>query len=946
MNRRILRLLLFLAACFPDDVRAAVFTVTSSADDGAGSLRAAIDSVNNSADADNTITFSSSVSSVAVASALPTLTKSVSFVVPAGGVQLVGTKLPNPTGYFSTGGSTLSLPAGMAINLSGTSTVSGVYGIDTTVHFTGDLGADISTTTTTSYRAYGVWANETDGNSGDLVVDGSVSGTITTTAKTNRSMALISTSTISIGGDLSGNLISTATTGDTAYGLYSTTGTTIAGDLSGSITAQTGEENVGGVKASYLHLGGNLSGAITATAGTGEAYGLNLGGQLVVGGDISGTITATAQNGNDAYAVKAESAVAITGDVSGRLSATASGTDAAGLFCYESTIHGASTSDPLRISGTITAASSGASAAVMAWDAMNLYVTGTLTATGASAYAIRSGAFDGSGGFTDNTDSRADTVVLASGAVLTGGVYLGDGDDSLTLSGTADISGVGSLDGGTGDDRLVFSSWSGAYSSAMQGWEHLDVGSGSSLSMDALGSFSGELSVLEGAVLLPGSEGGSDRVAGSLSNSGLVDLRDGRGGGSLTVAGSYTGGGSVGLDLGAGSSDTLILSGAVTESTVLLLSVLPTVTELASAEPSLLVHTDAAVAADAFTVVDATDYGPYTAGVSVVQDAASGTDWYYGVGGLHDEAYAAQAVMVFVSDPLDELVPRFPERHAYGGSDGVMPAFGGGWARAGQSSGRTVLEGDAGSVTDGSMRFVELGWDAWHGHGVRSSWGAGIFGGTGTQSATLTATDGRAAGGFEGTFYAGGLYAFLVRPGAWRLEASFGGVLSEGEVRYEEDPKEGYSTRGSIGSLEAAAEFGLGRGVALTSRVQGIWCHMEGFGLGPVSTGPLEIPDEKGAEGIFGLGLAVNTDCPGWYLAMEGTARWDGSPENSVRYPASGVTLVTEGERVLWGGSLTVGNRSGGALDPVYWVSAGAEGSGGSGGSYRLSVGAGVRVPF
>ncbi|TCD47838.1 autotransporter outer membrane beta-barrel domain-containing protein [Chlorobium sp. N1] len=908
MNRRFLRLLLFLSMCFPDELAAGEFTVTSSADTGDGTLRDAITKVNDSGDASNVITFAAST--VTVSSKLPELAHDVAFVIPASGVRVVGETGYNSALFMWQSPATISLPSSGYFETSASSNVSVVRGKDD-LTIRGDLAGEFHASGDSQY-VYGVRSDSA------LFVKGDVSATIAVNAGSRGASALYSATAARIDGSVTGNLAATTGTYG-ARGIYSASGLTVSGDLGGTISA---------------------------TAGSYDACGLKVEGSLAVGGDISGTITATTLDGDGAYAIRAKSAVSLTGAVTGTLSATASGSDAAGLYCFESAIHGASSSDPLRISGTITAASSGASAAVMAWNEMNLYVTGTLTATGSSAYAIRSGMFDGKGGFTDNTESRTDTVVLASGAVLTGGVYLGDGDDSLTLSGTADISGVGALEGGTGDDRLVFSSWSGAYSSAMTGWEHLDVGSGSSLSMGALGSFSGELSVLEGAVLRPGSAGGGDRVSGSLSNKGLVDLRDGRAGGSLTVAGSYAGGGSVGLDIGAGSSDTLILSGSVTDSTVLLLSVLPTVTELASAEPSLLVHTDAVVAEEAFSVVDATDYGPYVAGVSVVQDAASGTDWYYGVGGLHDEAYAAQAVMAFVAEPLEELVPRFPERHAYGGAAGVMPEFGGGWARAGHSSLRTVLEGDAGSVTDGSMRFVELGWDAWHGHGGRSSWGAGVFGGTGTQSGTLTAADGRAAGGLEGTFYAGGLYAFLVRPGAWRLEASFGGVLSEGEVRYEDDPKEGYSTEGSLGSLEAAAQFGLGRGVALTSRVQGIWRHMDGFGLSPASTGPLEIPDGNGAEGLFGLGLAVNTDCPGWYLVMEGTARWDGSPENSVRYPASGVTLMTEGDELLWGANLTLGNRSGGALDPVYWVSAGAEGSGGSGGSRTLSVGAGVRVPF
>jgi len=137
--------------------------------------------------------------------------------------------------------------------------------------------------------------------------------------------------------------------------------------------------------------------------------------------------------GECSYGISADSGVNLIGEVSGSIVASAAGTDAAGIYVTGSTLYGATLSDAAAISGSVIASSSGASAAVLVWNSMNLNVTGTLTATGASAYAIRSGKFDGVGGFTDNTQGRVDRVELGSGAVLIGGVYLGDGDDVLTL---------------------------------------------------------------------------------------------------------------------------------------------------------------------------------------------------------------------------------------------------------------------------------------------------------------------------------------------------------------------------------------------------------------------------------------------------------------------------------------------------------------------------------
>ncbi|RTY36108.1 autotransporter outer membrane beta-barrel domain-containing protein [Chlorobium phaeovibrioides] len=945
MNRRLLRLLLFLGFFFCDDARAGVFEVSLSSDDGdEHSLRWAVEQVNASADADNVIRFTTET--VTLSKALPVLTKNVSFEAPAGGVQLAGTLLPNPTAVFSASGrALLNLPSGMAITTSGKSTVM-AYGGDDIVYFDGDLAGDITTTTTTSYRAYGVWANESSTGSGDIIVDGSVSGNITTTAKSNRAMGLIATNVITIGGDVSGSFVTSAITGGTAYALYSSATTTIGGDLSGSITASAGDSKAGGISASACAVGGDLSGTIASTAINNKAYGLKLSGGLTVGGDLSGTINSTAIAGNEAYGITAKSGVNLIGGVSGCIVASAGGTDAAGIYVSGSSLDGGSLSDAAEISGTITASSSGASAAIMAWTEMNLNVTGTLSATGASAYAIRSGNFDGAGGFVDNTEERVDRVVLGSGAVLTGSVFLGDGDDVLTLSGTADISGVPELLGGTGDDRLVFSGWNGAYSSAMQGWEHLDVGIGSSVGMDALGSFSGEVSVLEGAVLRAGGAGHGDRIAGSLANSGLIELRDGNAGGSLRVDGGYAGGGSVGLDVGAGSADLLSLSGTVSGTTTLLLSVAPSVTELAAAEPSLLVHTRSVVAEDAFVVVDETDYGPYAASVSVVEDGTGATDWYYGVRGLDDEAVMAQALMPFLAGPIESFVPRFLERRAYGGEKGVSPEIGGAWVRAGKSWNSEELRGDAGSIAEGSFRFVQLGWDMLYRRSGKLFYGAGVFAGTGTETGSVSTPGGKDLGELEGTFYSGGAYGFVSRPGLYRFELAAGSGLHELDVRYAIAPKERVAAGSIFVSAELEVLLPLGYGVALSPRVQGLWRHVDGFSLAPLTTGRLVVDDDERIMGIGGLGVVLNTDCPGWYLVAEGTVRFEPNPLNSVSYPETGVTLETSGDRYRFGGSVTIGNRAGGVLDPVYWVKAGTMLASGSTDSFSHTVEVGVKVPF
>ncbi len=908
MNRRFLRLLLFLGFFFCDDARAGVFEVSLSSDDGdEHSLRWAVEQVNASADADNVIRFTTET--VTLSKALPVLTNNVAFEAPAGGVSVGG-----ETGYNSgvllwTTNATTSFSGTGAYAATGSSIVSGIRS-KYALTVIGDCTADVAIETRSRY-AYGIRADKV------LHVTGDISGTVSATAGTYGASALHS--------------------GSKAF---------VEGDISGTITAMTGEYGAACLKGGGMTLVGDLSGTMTATAGSYGAYGMNLTGQLEIGGDLSGSISATALAGDGAYGIIGSSAVTLTGGVSGIINASASGTDAAGIYVSGSSLDGGSLSDAAEISGTITASSSGASAAIMAWTEMNLNVTGTLSATGASAYAIRSGNFDGAGGFVDNTEERVDRVVLGSGAVLTGSVFLGDGDDVLTLSGTADISGVPELLGGTGDDRLVFSGWNGAYSSAMQGWEHLDVGIGSSVGMDALGSFSGEVSVLEGAVLRAGGAGHGDRIAGSLANSGLIELRDGNAGGSLRVDGGYAGGGSVGLDVGAGSADLLSLSGTVSGTTTLLLSVAPSVTELAAAEPSLLVHTRSVVAEDAFVVVDETDYGPYAASVSVVEDGTGATDWYYGVRGLDDEAVMAQALMPFLAGPIESFVPRFLERRAYGGEKGVSPEIGGAWVRTGKSWNSEELRGMQGVLPRGASGLCSSG-------GICSTGVPGNYSMVrvfllepGQKRAVCQPPGERIWESWRGLFtQVEHTDSFRVQGCtvlSWQRAVGCMNLMSGMQLH-----QKSVWLRGAFFvSAELEVLLPLGYGVALSPRVQGLWRHVDGFSLAPLTTGRLVVDDDERIMGIGGLGVVLNTDCPGWYLVAEGTVRFESNPLNSVSYPETGVTLETSGDRYRFGGSVTIGNRAGGVLDPVYWVKAGTMLASGSTDSFSHTVELGVKVPF
>jgi len=109
----------------------------------------------------------------------------------------------------------------------------------------------------------------------------------------------------------------------------------------------------------------------------------------------------------------------------------------------------------------------------------------------------------------------------------------------------------------------------------------------------------------------------------TFKNSGIIDLRNGTGGDVLTLSGAYVGSGKalLGLDVTAGGADRLVIGGAATGSTAILLDVTPEGARLLGS-PVQLVKVGAGSAASAFTLANAS--------VGLVQynlafDAASGS---------------------------------------------------------------------------------------------------------------------------------------------------------------------------------------------------------------------------------------------------------------------------------------------------------------------------------
>ena len=146
-----------------------------------------------------------------------------------------------------------------------------------------------------------------------------------------------------------------------------------------------------------------------------------------------------------------------------------------------------------------------------------------------------------------------ESIVIESGATISGGITLAADSGNLTLDGV-DISSIGTLTGGAGSaNALALESVSGTLGdSSLSGWETVRIGDGSTI------SFGTGPHTLESGLIV--AEGGTL----NLRNVSGTDEH-------LTVSGNFAGGGTVALNVSASATmaDMLTISGDVSGTTTL-----------------------------------------------------------------------------------------------------------------------------------------------------------------------------------------------------------------------------------------------------------------------------------------------------------------------------------------------------------------------------------------
>lgn len=904
MPARLLLLLPWLLLLLPSPLTALVITINDLSEPV---FREAIERVNTSGDAENRIRFTVP-GRLELAAPLPTLERGVSIEAAGGTLQL------STAPSFS---ETLLLPVADGV------VVSFSEGVDVEL---GHSGSAIR-------------------SSGDLSIGGDFAGAVSVVSTAQYNYGIRADGSLSFEGDLLGTVVVES---DSRYAqaLRSSSKLWVAGELGGSLTAVAGTYAAAGVRSeSGMEVGGALSAAILARAQASDAYGLDLDGSLRVLGPISGSLIAEVLGGDEAAAIKADGGIYLPGGVTGELTAMVTGSDAAGLWSTGGGINGGAASSPLIIAGRVIAeAPGGAAAAVLAWKAMNLTVTGELRATGSSAYAIRSGSFSGSGGFVENPEGQDDRIELADGAVIVGGIDLGAGDDILTLSGTPVLDGLTELSGGEGFDTLLLNGWTGEVPSVATGWEQVGTSVGSLIFPAADGVFEGSMVVAGEAVLVVPALAGGARITGALVADGVVEMRDGSPSGTLVVDGCLSGVGSIGIDVVGGEADLISVGGDVEGALSLLLDPGVPASGAASMPAVLVARVEGSVAPDALQSESALDYGPYDVGLMASLLPGGGSEWYFGYRGLHSEALVAQSVEPLFRAALLSWRERFEVRRAYAGSAGGLSEEGGAWSHGATSGVAFSLEGGVEASVEGGVRSARMGYDLMTGREGNGTYACGLFLGGSRMDAEPHSSGGVAAGRIEGSGYEAGAYAAIGRLRRWHLEAQALASLQRVDLRFEDGDHAGFTLSGYALALGGGWHFPLRPWLAVAPRFGLSWVQVGRFSASAADIGRFEGGGEGGAVGELGLAVRVEPAGSGAWGSIEATLQGDFSPESAVRYRDADVELQAErpaGSVTLAAG---IGNRASDPLDPLYWLSGQVAFNGG--GAMATGIGVGLKVPL
>jgi len=845
----------------------------------------------------------------------------------------------------------------------------------------GDFGGDVLAQAINGENAYGLRAGGLLTDS-DITIEGSIGtrSNITALAGTENAYGLRASRTISIGEDLDGDIWAQTGTGDNAYGLRAGTDITISGSVGerSEVTAISGRNIALGMFAGDDISMSSLDGQVTATAQNDWALGLAALGDIAITDQeacLAGDVTATATDG------QASAGLVALGMING-------GDDGEGGY------------NPMQVSGTVTATSGdGSAVGIMAWDAMNLRITGDISGTDLDSdasgndegYAIRSGRFnllfDG-GDFNGSTSAAEDMIEVADGGSLTGKVFLGDGNDAMRVIGEdadplndAIISTVSVLDGGEGaEDLLTFDDWTGTLGNEVVNWETINldgesvVNLGGSKTAENLYAAPGDdyaaiktfadgqfvtMTIGEDARLVtqgvvPGSSAGEYELVGNLNNNGVLDLLDDEVNDVFRIVSNDAGGGNyaaaselwIDADLsvsGVLSDEYVEIEGDATGTTTVLLNNVVSHVAVTEGDGIEIVDVGGSSVDDAFVLGNPNDFGPFA--VDIARGTTDTESWFAVSPGYREEAAVLQSVTPFIEHLASESVMKFHERRAYGwfrNDSGEQESW---WVRTYGSKYRLGLEGDAATKLEGYSGWFQVGSDLIAEGDKDTRFDLGLFAGVGYGEADVDGLRSDKAGELSQTAYGIGAYMTLHQRGNWYLDAVAQAIYNDLKVDYLTEGTQKPDAWSYIASLETGGCIPVGPGFRFEPQAQLIYQHTEGIDLSTL-VGEVNIEDHDGLQGrlsLAGVAGACKDDLNPFF---EVTVVRDFSEDNQVKYLDGSVTLNSNPEKWFLGGAIGLSRQVSEKNDLGYYLKAGAMYGMDDLDSYNYSLVAGLRKSF
>jgi hypothetical protein len=320
--------------------------------------------------------------------------------------------------------------------------------------------------------------------------------------------------------------------------------------------------NPAGIVATNTAVGGNIQ--ITANGVSGANNGIYASGSGDIDITTNGTVTG---NGNGIASFPSggnySNTIIVNGSVSGTSYNGISATNYGGGYVSVTVASGGSASGgqsginslvstysvaTITVSGTVTGGSnaginsnsiySGGTTNIILNNGANVSATSGVAISNGNSYANTANVTVNSGAIVNgdiNLGDGTDTAFFNAGATINGSVNMGDGTDSVTFNGV-DLSNVGTVDGGSGNDTLTIA--------------NANVG----ITNNSLGT-SGQVVNFENITI---ASGGNVAFLGGL-NSNTVTVQNGGSlsAGNLPIAANITGS----LDLGTGAKILAELGG-------------------------------------------------------------------------------------------------------------------------------------------------------------------------------------------------------------------------------------------------------------------------------------------------------------------------------------------------------------------------------------------------